>query len=232
MKFEELVQTSAQIAASSGRLKKIELLAGLLRNLQPNEIPIALGFLTGWPRQGKIGIGWATVGAARPAEGASRSQLTLADVDDAFTELKAVKGKQSGAERKRILSDVMTRATADEQQFLFALAIGEVRQGALEGVMAEAVAKAAGLPSDRVRRAAMLAGDLGAVAAAVLTDGEAGLTQWSLQLFRPIQPMLADSAPNVTDALHEFGDGTAVSSDIIRKSANSKPGPTVHPTST
>src|SRR4030095_1678717 len=85
--------------------------------------------------------------------------------------------------------------------------IGEVRHGALEGVMAEAVAKAANLPADRVRRAAMLAGDLGVVAEAVLTEGEAGLAHWSLQLFRPAQPMLADSAPNVAEALQEFGDG-------------------------
>jgi DNA ligase-1 len=103
----------------------------------------------------------------------------------------------------------MARATSDEQHFLFALAIGEVRQGALEGVMAEAVAKAANLPADRVRRAAMLAGDLGTMAEAVLTEGEAGLARWSLQLFRPIQPMLADSAPNVAEALAEFGDGVA-----------------------
>jgi DNA ligase-1 len=205
------VQTSARIAESSGRLKKVELLAALLRALEPNEVPIALGFLTGWPRQGKIGVGWATVDAARPPEAAAESQLTIADVDEAFTQLKAVKGKQSGAERKRILGDLMARATADEQQFLFALAIGEVRHGALEGVMAEAVAKASELPAARIRRAAMLAGDLGVVAAAVLTEGEAGLAQWSLQLFRPVQPMLADSAPNVDDALRELGEGTPVS---------------------
>jgi DNA ligase-1 len=209
--FGDVVQTSARIAESSGRLKKVELLAALLRALEPNEVPIALGFLTGWPRQGKIGIGWATLDAARPPEAAASSELSLADVDDVFTRLKAVKGKQSGAERRRLLTELMARATADEQQFLFALAIGEVRHGALEGVMAEAVAKASGLAADRIRRAAMLAGDLGAVASAVLTQGEAGLAEWSLQLFRPVQPMLADSAPNVVEALHELGDGTPVS---------------------
>ena len=211
MTFDELVQTSARIAESSSRLKKIELLATLLRRLQPNEVPIALGFLTGWPRQGKLGVGWATLDAARPPASVSEPQLSLIEIDDVFTRLKAVKGKQSGAERRRMLTELMARATSDEQQFLFALAVGEVRHGALEGVMAEAVAKASGLPADRVRRAAMLAGDLGAVAEAVLTHGEAGLAQWSLQLFRPVQPMLADSAPNVDEALSEFGAGTPVS---------------------
>src|SRR4029453_12452173 len=100
---------------------------------------------------------------------------SLADVDQVFTALKAVKGSQSAAERRRLLADLMARATAEEQQFLFTLTIGEVRQGALEGVMAEAVAKAANLPADRVRRAAMLAGDLGVVAEAVLAGGESGL---------------------------------------------------------
>jgi len=209
VRLGDLVSTSLLIAATSGRGKKIELLADLLRRLAADEIPIAIGFLTGWPRQGKVGIGWATLDAARPPNAATGPSLTLAEVDQAFTALKSVKGSNSAAQRRSLLGDLMARATAEEQQFLFALAIGEVRQGALEGVMAEAVAKAANLPSDRVRRAAMLAGDLGAVAHAVLTAGEAGLAHWSLQLFRPVQPMLADSAPNVADALREFGDGVA-----------------------
>jgi DNA ligase-1 len=209
VKFHDLVLTSTAIGATAGRLKKIELLATLLQQLDPTEVTMAIGFLTGWPRQGKIGIGWATLDAARPPNAATEPTLTLADVDQAFTALKSISGKQSGAERRRVLSALMARATADEQQFLFALAIGEVRQGALEGVMAEAVAKAANLPPGRVRRAAMLAGDLGAVAEAVLAEGEMGLAHWSLELFRPVQPMLADSAPNVTEALAELGDGVA-----------------------
>jgi len=209
VRLGDLVSTSLLIAATSSRGKKIELLVDLLRRLAPDEIPIAIGFLTGWPRQGKVGIGWATLDAARPPNAAAEPSLALAEVDQAFTALKSVKGSNSAAQRRTLLGDLMARATAEEQQFLFALAIGEVRHGALEGVMAEAVAKAANLPSDRVRRAAMLAGDLGAVAEAVLTEGEAGLAHWSLQLFRPVQPMLADSAPNVAEALEEFGDGVA-----------------------
>ena len=209
MQLNDLVAVSNTIASTSSRLRKTDLLADLLRGASPDEVSIAIGFLTGWPRQGRIGIGWATLDAARPPNAAAEPTLTLADVDQTFTALKAVSGKQSGTERRRLLSDLMSRATADEQQFLFALAIGEVRHGALEGVMAEAVAKAANLPADRVRRAAMLAGDLGVVAHAVLTEGEGGLAHWSLQLFRPIQPMLADSAPNVTEALAELGEGVA-----------------------
>jgi DNA ligase-1 len=207
--FGDLVSTSMRIAATASRGKKIELLADLLRRLAPDEIAVAIGFLTGWPRQGKLGIGWATLDAARPPNAATEPTLTLAEVDEAFSALKAVKGGNSAAQRRRLLADLMARATSEEQQFLFALAIGEVRHGALEGVMAEAVAKASSLPADHVRRAAMLAGDLGAVAEAVLAEGEAGLAHWSLQLFRPVQPMLADSAPNVAEALKEFGDGVA-----------------------
>jgi DNA ligase-1 len=205
MRFHDLVLTSAAVGATSGRLRKIELLAELLRQLEPGEVAIAIGFLTGWPRQGKLGIGWSTLEAARPAAAASSPELSIAEVDQAFDQLQAVRGKQSGAERRRLLSALMARSTEEEQRFLFALAVGEVRQGALEGVVAEAVARAAGLPGDRVRRAAMLAGDLGAVAEAVLTEGETGLTRWSLQLFRPVQPMLADSAPNVSAALEQLG---------------------------
>jgi len=207
--LSEVVTASSVVASTSSRGKKIELLADVLRRLASNEIAIAIGFFTGWPRQGKLGIGWATLDAARPPNAAEEATLTLAEVDQTFTALKSVKGSNSAAQRRRLLGDLMARATSAEQQFLFALGVGEVRQGALEGVMTEAVAKAANLPADRVRRAAMFAGDLGAVAEAVLAEGEAGLAHWSLQLFRPVQPMLADSAPNVGEALKEFGDGVA-----------------------
>jgi DNA ligase-1 len=203
--LNDVVLTSKLVADTSGRLEKIALLAALLKRLAPNEIPIAVGFLTGWPRQGKLGVGWASVAEARPAVSATTPELTIADVDTTFTALQAARGKNSSAERHRILSALLARGTADEQSFLTALAIGEVRQGALDGVLTEAVARAAGLPGDKVRRAVMLAGDLGTVAEAVLTDGEPALARYALQLFRPVQPMLADSAPNVAEALASLG---------------------------
>jgi DNA ligase-1 len=202
MKLDELVRVSAAVAASPGRLDKISKLASLLSRVPPDDAPIAIGFLTGWPRQGRLGVGWATVAAARGREPAPASSLELRDVDSAFDQLLTVKGKNSGSERARLLGEVMARATADEQQFLAALLIGEVRQGALESVLLDAVAKAADLPADRVRRAVMMAGDLGAVASAVLGDDrEAALSEYRLELFRPVQPMLADSAPTVSDAM-------------------------------
>lgn len=205
MKLSELVATSKSVAGTGGRLEKIALLAALLKRLEPDEVPIAIGFFVGWPRQGRLGIAWAGVSDARPATAAAISELALSDVDHIFSELQAVRGKSSTAERRRLLSELLSRSTAEEQNFLMALVIGEVRQGALDGVLLEAVARAADLPSDRVRRAVMLAGDLGTVAATVLTEGEAGLARYALELFRPVHPMLADSAPNVADALTELG---------------------------
>jgi DNA ligase-1 len=175
----------------------------LLAHVPPEDAPIAIGFLTGWPRQGRIGVGWATISSARDRESASASSLELRDVDSAFDRLLAVHGRNSGSERVRLLADLFARATAAEQEFLAALIIGDVRQGALEGLMLEAVAKAAGLPADRVRRAVMMAGDLGAVARAVLgEDREKVLAEYQLEVFRPIQPMLADSATTLGDALN------------------------------
>jgi DNA ligase-1 len=205
MKLDDLVLTSRLVADTAGRLEKIAVLAALLKRLAPNEVPIAVGFLTGWPRQGKLGIGWAGIAEARPVVAAASPELTLADVDHAFNELQAVRGKRSTAERKRLLTDLFARATAEEQSFLAALAIGEIRQGALEGILTEAVARAADLPSDRVRRAVMLAGDLGAVAQAVLAEGVGGVDRYALKLFRPIQPMLADSAATIADAVTTLG---------------------------
>jgi DNA ligase-1 len=209
MRLIDLVLTSTAVAETSGRLEKVSRLAALLKQLAPDEVAIAIGFFTGWPRQGRLGAGWSSVSSASGQEAAAEPTLELRDVDRAFDELQAVRGKNSATERQRLLNALFARATPDEQQFLRALVIGEVRQGALEGVLLEAVAKAADLPSVRVRRAVMLAGDLGTVAGAVLTEGEAALAQYQLQLFRPVQPMLADSAPNVEEGLSETG-GTAL----------------------
>ena len=187
------------------RLEKIALLADLLRQLSPQEVPIGIGFLIGWPRQGRLGIGWAAAAEARPPSSPTPT-LSLSDVDASFTALKSLRGPRSAAERQRLLGELLGRATALEQDFLMALLMGEVRQGALEGIMLEAVARAASVPADRIRRAAMLAGDLAEVAGAALTGGDAGLADYSLQVFRPVQPMLADSAASPADAIADLGE--------------------------
>jgi len=187
------------------RLEKIALLADLLRQLSPEEVPIGIGFLIGWPRQGRLGIGWATAAEARPPASPTPA-LSLSDVDSRFTALKSLRGPRSAAERQRLLGELLGQATVPEQDFLLALLIGEVRQGALEGIMLEAVARAADVPAGRIRRAAMLAGDLAEVAVAVLTAGEAGLADYTIQVFRPVQPMLADSAASVAEAMAAQGE--------------------------
>jgi DNA ligase-1 len=211
MKLGVLVQTSLAVAAAAGRLDKISKLSAFLKQLPPDEVAIAIGFFVGWPRQGRIGAGWATVSEARHVPPAADATLELLDVDRAFDALQGAKGKGSAAERRRLLRQLFERATAEEQQFLAALAVGEVRQGALEGVMLDAVAQAASVPADTLRRAVMLAGDLGAVARVVCSGGESALNalaSYRLELFRPVQPMLADSASGVAEALEE--SGTAV----------------------
>jgi len=205
MQLHELVTTSAAVRATRGRLEKIGLLAELLMRLEPAEIPIAIGFLIGWPRQGRLGVGWATAAGPRPPAAVTPA-LSLADVDARFAALKGLRGPRSGADRHRLLGELLARATGAEQDFLVALLTGEVRQGALEGIMLEAVARAAGVPADRLRRAVMLAGDLAVVAGSVLAAGEAGLAGYAVQVFRPVQPMLADSAADLPDAMDALGE--------------------------
>ncbi len=204
MLLDQLVHTSAQVAKTSGRLRKIGLLTDLLKLARPPEIEIAIPYLSGSVRQAKLGAGWATLQAARvPPAGAPT--LELAEVDAMLARLAATTGKGSAGAKAELLRGLFSRATADEQDFLVRLVTGELRQGALEGIMVEAVAKAAGLPASDVRRAAMLAGDLGPVAQAALTEGAAGLARFAIQLFRPIQPMLAQTASDVGDALARLG---------------------------
>jgi DNA ligase-1 len=205
MQLHEIVETSRRVAATAARRTKIELLASCLARCEPAWVETAVGALSGTPRQGRIGIGYATLRAAREATAGPTPTLTLADLDLTLDRLLEVRGKGAAAERARLLRELFTRATADEQDFLVRLLTGELRQGALEGLMAEAIARASALPLDEVRRAVMMAGDIGTVAKAALGEGQAGLARFAIQLFRPIRPMLAQPAEDVADALGTLG---------------------------
>jgi len=206
MLFAQLVDLSANIAATSKRQLKTELLAGFLRQLEGEEINIAVSFLCGRTPQGKTGIGYRTVQQASTAAAASDATLELLAVDQTISDIAALRG--AGSERRRIelLGELFHRATGPEQQFLSGLLVGEIRQGALEGMMADAIARAAGISADSVRRAAMMAGDIVPVARAVLESGEQGLAAYGVQLFRPLQPMLAQTADDIDAAISELGE--------------------------
>ncbi len=206
MKLAKLVETSRRVTESGGRLEKIALLAGLLAEAGPDEIEIATTFLTGSLRQSKVNLGWAALRAAMPESGSESSTLDLAEVDAAFERISRVAGKGSAGERLRMLRELLTRATTEEQRFLAGLVMGEVRQGALEGVVVEAVARAARLPPTQVRRAFMMTGNLPAVAKVALQEGNEGLSRLATRLFQPVLPMLADSAADEGDALAELGE--------------------------
>ena len=207
MKLTELVETSRRVAEVSGRLEKIGLIAALLARVPPDEIEIAVAYLSGAIRQQRTGIGWAALQAAMPESPAESASLELSEIDATFDRIARVAaGKGSSGERHRLLRELLVRATHLEQDFLFRLVTGELRQGAVEGIMLEAVAKAAGMPADAVRRARMMAGDLPSVAKAALTVGGAELATFATQLFRPVQPMLAGSAEDASEAIGELGE--------------------------
>jgi DNA ligase 1 len=173
----------------------------------PDEIALATAYLCGIVPQDKLGVGWATLSAAEAAtEGGADSAVSLIEVDEALAQVAAAAGKGSAAAKQRVLGALLTRLAPEERQFLFGLVMGELRQGALEGLVVEAVARAAGVPAPDIRRATMLAGDLPRVAVAALTGGAAGLAPFAVQLFRPVQPMLAGSAETEADALAELGE--------------------------
>jgi DNA ligase-1 len=201
MSLNDLVTTSVAVGQASGRLVKIGLLADLLRRMAPEEIAIAIGFLSGEPRQGRIGIGGATIWSAKDVAAADTPTLSLVDVDQAFTEIAALKGAGSTAARQQRLRELLRRATRAEQDFISRLLFGELRQGALEGVLVEAVAKASGISAATVRRSVMMAGALAPVARAAIVNGESGLASFGVQLFQPVQPMLAQPAEDMNDAL-------------------------------
>jgi DNA ligase 1 len=204
--FSELVATSDRVASTSSRTAKVAALADLLRRLEPDEVVATVALLSGEARQGRIGVGWATLAALPPAAPATAASLSVADVDAALDRLAATIGTGSVAARTAVLADLFGRATDAEDAFLRQALTGGIRQGALEGVMLDAVAKAGGIPAADVRRAAMLAGDLNRVAAIALGEGGAdALAAIGLRPLHPVLPMLAASSPDVGAALEATG---------------------------
>jgi DNA ligase 1 len=207
MLLADLVSTSRSVAATRSRTEKVAVLADLLRRLPPEEIEIAAAFLSGQLRQGRIGLGPAAVRAAWSETAAAPSPaLTLPEADAAFSAIAAASGRGSTAERALRLGALLATATREEQELLVRLIFGELRQGALAGLAVEALAAAAAVPAEQVRRALMLAGELAPVARAALVEGAAGLSRFHLQLFRPLQPMLAQPAADPGEALERLGE--------------------------
>jgi DNA ligase-1 len=205
MLLAEIVDVSEAVSATRSRLKKVELLADTLRRLGADEAPVALSYLSGKPTQQKLGAGYATIAGidADPAESAS---LQVIEVDRALQELSETSGPGSKARREGLLAGLFGRATATEQDFLRGLMVRNLRQGALEGVMADAVAAAMGVPAERVRRAAMLEGDLIAVASRALAEGPGALAEAALAVFTPVQPMLAKTSETAGGAIGLLGE--------------------------
>jgi ATP-dependent DNA ligase I len=203
MLLARIAQTSGDVASTSSRLTKVGFLADCLAEASAEEVAIAVSYLSGELPQGTVGVGWAALKERPPA--AEAPTLELLEVDAVVTELQAISGKGSQAARRELLASLFSRATEPEQRLLVGLFLGELRQGALEGVMTDAVAKAASVPLADVRRAAMLAGDLRTVAAAAMRDGAPGLEPFRLTPLRPITPMLAQTADDVASALERLG---------------------------
>jgi DNA ligase 1 len=198
-----LAATSQRVSATSARLTKVRELAAFLKTLQGPEIDLAVHYLSGEIPQGKIGIGYSVLkGAAGNA--ASAASISLSELDHTLTQLASIKGSGSTAKRAQALSDLFSRATAEEQSFLLHLLVGELRQGALAGVMVDAIAAASEVPVAQVRRAVMYSKSLGLVASTALLEGAQALDRFQLEMFAPILPMLAQTAADVDEALTEL----------------------------
>ncbi|MDT5349067.1 MAG: ligase 1 [Mycobacterium sp.] len=201
----DVATTSVDVGGTSSRLTKVARIAELLRQAAPDPalVAVLVAWLSGELPQRTIGVGWASLRSRPPA--APTPTLTVTGVDAALSEIGAVSGKGSQARRSELVAGLFTAATETEQTFLLRLLGGELRQGALAGIMADAVAKAAEIPNAVVQRAAMLGGNLPAVAAAALSGGAAALQAFTLRVGRPVGPMLAQTATSVADALERHG---------------------------
>ncbi|MFC4555663.1 ATP-dependent DNA ligase [Georgenia faecalis] len=212
MLLTELAETSAALAATRSRLEKRALLAAALRAAEPEEVEVVATYLSGQVRQRRTGIGWRTLAAAR--EPAATPTLTALGVDQALEEIAALTGPGSQAARAAAVAALLGTATATEQHFLAGLISGELRQGALDSLLLDAIAEAADVPVAAVRRAAMFSAESGPVARAALTGGAEALAAVGPEVGRPVRPMLASSAPTVAEALATMPGPVAVDTKV------------------
>lgn len=203
MLLADVVTASRAVAATPKRTEKVRLLAEVLRRAGPEQAAVVVTWLSGELRQRRTGVGWATLRAVPPP--AATASLSVAGTDAAFETIAGLGGSGSAARRREQVHALFAAATADEQSFLRGLVSGELRQGALHGVMTDAIAAAAAVPLADVRRAVMLCGSSAPVAVAALADGVEGLQAFGLQVGRPVQPMLAATAGSVADAIDTHG---------------------------
>ncbi len=206
MQLVDLVNCSLNVAATRSRLKKRAFLADCLRAAFPDEVALAVHYLGGTLPQGRIGLGPAILRDLGQDPPADRASLSLRDTDADFARIAAMSGKGSQQQRREALGRLFHRATAAERDFLVRLVLGEIRQGALEGALVDAIAAAADLPEADVRRAVMLASDPAAVAEAALSQGAAGLARFRLEPMAPVRPMLAQPAADIAAAMEALGE--------------------------
>lgn len=207
MLLSAVVETADAVAATRSKLAKVGALAELLAGLEAVEIPVAVGFLTASPRQGRLGVGWRTL-SALDVDHAAEPTLTIAEVDEVLDELAAASGAGSVSLRGDRLRALATRATRPEWEFLTRVILGEMRTGALEGVLLDAIARASDRDPATVRRAAMLSGDLGQTARLALTGTADDLAAVGLVVGRAVLPMLASTAASPTEALASVGEAS------------------------
>jgi DNA ligase 1 len=199
----DVVAASREVSETSSRSEKVAILAELLRRLDADEVPAAVGFLAGVPRQGRVGVGYSTIYGIDQAP-AREPSLGVNDLDRAISAVQGMTGGGSGAERRRILAELLGRATEQEADFVKRLFTGGLRQGALGGLMVDAIAEAAGVPGALTRRALMLSGDLPGTAEIAIAKGEPGLRAVGFEIFKPVLPMLASTAASVSEAVGSF----------------------------
>lgn len=206
MLLGKIVEISEQVSATSSKKAKISLIAGLLREAYEGEIFLSAHYLSGKLPQGRLGVGWKTLEGAMRDLAPSHPPLGLMDLDAAFETIARERGAGSAERKIRALREVFSRSQRRERDFLMRLVMGEVRQGALEGLVLEAVAQASTLDNESLRQAFMFSGDIGEIARAALEKGAAGISRFGPKIFHPIAPMLASPVEGESEAKARLGE--------------------------
>lgn len=205
----DIVAASRDVAATRSRRAKIAHLAGILRRCEPSELPAAVGFMCGELRQGRLGLGPRSLQRLRAEPETRSAGVSVLELDAVFQALEDLSGKGVASEREQLLAALFARLGADEREFVVRLILGELRQGALESIVLDALAGAASVSPDAIRKAMLFAGNAADVAVSAFRGGEAELATFSVQLFRPLRPMLAQSAKEASEAFERVAPAAA-----------------------
>lgn len=202
MRFKALVEYSKRLRAVSSRNKKVGIITELLGKLSNKESCIGVNYISGKLRQGKLNIAWKGLAELHGVTTQKLTDPTLVQVDKYLERTQAA----SGSEKVKLLKPLFARLSREERNYIISLIVGDVQQGAGDGLVRQSIAQFFGLSDEEIEKAYLQKPDIAELFALLRGRGKAGIGELGIQIFSPVKPMLAQIAESFDDVFAETDD--------------------------